>query len=317
MVVLRPHDKQSADYLFIALRSDSVTSQIQKLTFGSAQPQLTVRGIATVEIPIPPIPEQRAIAEALGDVDALIAAQEKLIAKKRAIKTATMQRLLTGKQRLPGFGEGCGYKQTEIGVIPDDWDVSRLIELGTQAGGTTPPRAQFERYYGNGVHNWVKTLDLNNSDIKGTEERVTDAALQETSLRIFPKGTILVAMYGGFQQIGRTGLLQKPAATNQAISAIIPSLALAESRFVLEWLNFRVDYWRNVASSSRKDPNITSRDVANFPLPRPELKEQKAIAQVLKDINSEISALEKRLAKTKAIKQGMMQELLTGRTRLV
>lgn len=314
---IAPSDGVLGRYLLYCLRSPWVQEQIDLMTKGTTFREITLADIRELCVPIPPLPEQRTIAEALGDVDALIAAQEKLIAKKRAIKTATMQRLLTGKQRLPGFGEGCGYKQTEIGVIPEDWSVSSLIEFGTQAGGTTPPRAQYERYYSNGVHNWVKTLDLNNSEINGTDERVTDAALQETSLRIFPEGTILVAMYGGFQQIGRTGLLKQPAATNQAISAIIPNPKLAEPRFVLEWLNFRVAYWKNVASSSRKDPNITSRDVAKFPLPRPELGEQRAIAKVLQDVDAELEALKTRLAKTKAIKQGMMQELLTGRTRLV
>ena len=96
------------------------------------------------------------------------------------------------------------------------WNVATIGELCELSSGTTPARNRHARYYQNGTINWVKTLDLNNSLIKVTDEKVTDQALNETSLKVFPVGTVLVAMYGGFRQIGRTGLLGTPAAVNQA-----------------------------------------------------------------------------------------------------
>ena len=172
-----------------------------------------------------------------------------------------------------------------------------------------------ERYFRNGTFNWVKTLDLNNAEIQKTDERVTACALSETSLRIYPVGTVLVAMYGGFLQIGRTGILRVPAAVNQALLAI----ELAESmvpEYVLETLNFRVDYWKSVASSSRKDPNISSRDVREFRIAYPDSVEQRAIAAALFNVDALTGALEKLIAKKRAIKQAAMQQLLTGKTRL-
>lgn len=173
-----------------------------------------------------------------------------------------------------------------------------------------------ERYYTSGRHAWVKTLDLNNGELRSTEELVTDAALQETSLRLYPPGSVLVAMYGGLRQIGRTGLLRMPAAVNQAITVIQPRNGAMAPEFLLWSLNFRVDHWKSVASSSRKDPNITSADVRAFKLAVPSIDEQRAIADALADAGALIDSLERLLTKQRQIKQGAMQELLTGKRRL-
>ena len=208
-----------------------------------------------------------------------------------------------------------GYKQTEVGVIPDDWECGLLKEFATFGGGTTPPRSAYEPYYSNGSHPWVKTLDLNNSIINVTEEKITSLALSEVSIVKHPKGTVLVAMYGGFNQIGRTGLLAEDSAINQALVAIRPQHRLS-SNYLLFNLNYNVEYWKLVASSSRKDPNITSNDVKNYPLCLPPVEEQNAIANVLSDVDALIAGLEKLIAKKQAIKTATMQQLLTGRTRL-
>ena len=209
-----------------------------------------------------------------------------------------------------------GYKQTEIGVIPNDWEVTCLNEVASFGGGTTPPRKLYERYYVRGTHCWVKTLDLNNSFIWNTEEHLTELAFSEVSLKRHPVGTVLVAMYGGFNQIGRTGLLKVEAAMNQALVAVIPKKEKLVAEYLLFNLNFNVNYWKEVASSSRKDPNITSNDVKKFLLAIPFKQEQTAIATALSDVDNLIQSLEKLLAKKEAIKTGTMQQLLTGKTRL-
>jgi len=196
------------------------------------------------------------------------------------------------------------------------WNVATIGELCELSSGTTPARNRHARYYQNGTINWVKTLDLNNSLIKVTDEKVTDQALNETSPKVFPVGTVLVAMYGGFRQIGRTGLLGTPAAVNQALTAILPSENRIESRFLQFVLNYRVDHWKTVASSSRKDPNITSREVRDFAVEFPNLSQQFAIANALSDVDELIGSLDKLITKKRAIKLATMQQLLTGKTRL-
>lgn len=209
-----------------------------------------------------------------------------------------------------------GYKRTDAGVIPEDWNVSPLGEISETSSGTTPARAMHERYYGNGSIAWVKTMDLNNSVITSTSERITDLALKETCLRVYPIGTVLVAMYGGFQQIGRTGLLRVPATVNQAISAIQPNKAKIVPEYLLATLNHRVEHWRRVASSSRKDPNISSQDIKKFVVAFPSSTEQRAIAEALGDVDALLEALDRLIAKKRELKQAAMQQLLTGQTRL-
>ena len=252
-------------------------------------------------------------------MDALINALDALITKKRHIKQGTMQQLLTGKKRLPGFSNSVTKKfvQTEIGKLPCDWLVKPILEYGHVASGTTPPRIQQEKFFTGGKTAWVKTTDLNNAVITTTEELVTKAAITDTCLRVLDIGTVLVAMYGGFNQIGRTGLLRIPATVNQALSAIEVNSNKIDSQFLLHYLNFNVKRWRQIASSSRKDPNITGKDVKNFLVAAPTIKEQQAIGCVITDMDAEITALEQKRDKTKLIKQGMMQELLTGKTRLI
>lgn len=208
------------------------------------------------------------------------------------------------------------YKLTEVGVIPEDWQVGKIEEVAQLSSGTTPSRQQEDRYFTNGEFNWVKTTDLNNSTITKTEEKVTQLALNETVLQIYKPGTVLVAMYGGFNQIGRTGLLNIPASVNQALVAIKPRFNKLDSVYLLAQLNYRVKYWKNVASSSRKDPNITSKDVREFVLPLPPIQEQQAIAESLSDVDALIAGLDKLIAKKRAIKTATMQVLLTGEMRL-
>ena len=208
-----------------------------------------------------------------------------------------------------------GYKRTEVGVIPEEWSCGKLGELCYTSSGTTPSRSLADRYFRGGTVNWVKTLDLNNSEIITTDEQVTETALNETSLRIYPPKTVLVAMYGGFNQIGRTGILNIPACVNQAITAVQCGASL-DASYLLSVLNFRVDYWKSVASSSRKDPNITSQDIRDFFVAYPSIKEQRAIATALSDVDALLAKLDQLIAKKRDLKQAAMQQLLTGQIRL-
>lgn len=209
-----------------------------------------------------------------------------------------------------------GYKQTEVGIIPDDWNSASLHEICTFGGGTTPPRSQHDRYFVGGNNNWIKTTDLNNSLLEISEEQVTDLAIAETGLKKHPVGSVLVAMYGGFNQIGRTGYITQPSSINQALVAVKPNPKKLHSYYLLSELNYNVDFWKGVASSSRKDPNITSNDVKNYKIALPSVEEQTAIANALSDVDALLTKLEKLIAKKQAIKTATMQQLFTGKTRL-
>ena len=200
-------------------------------------------------------------------------------------------------------------------TIPNDWEEVKIKDIGKITSGTTPLRSKLS-YHRNGTIPWVKTTDLNNSLIIETEEKITELALKETSLRIYPKDTVLVAMYGGFNQIGRSGILGIDATINQALSAITVDKKEIDPIFLLNWLNAKVDVWKNLAGSSRKDPNITSKDVGDFPFIKMPLPEQRAIADLLSTWDEAIAKHNQLIARKEQRKKWLMQNLLTGKKRL-
>ncbi len=208
-----------------------------------------------------------------------------------------------------------GYKGSPLGIIPMEWEVKRLKEIAKITSGATPLRANNLFFEGGNIP-WVKTTDLNNSMLSETEECVTEKAINETSLKILPKDTVLVAMYGGFNQIGRTGMLLMDAVINQALSALLCDAKKATPEYVLFWLNAKVGLWKNFAASSRKDPNITSKDVSDFPILTPPLPEQNRIAEVLSYWDAVIEKQSALVDALKRRKRALMQQLLTGKKRL-
>ena len=169
-------------------------------------------------------------------------------------------------------------------------------------------------YFTNGQICWVKTRDLNNTYITNTEEQITQKALIETNLKLLPIDSILIAMYGGFGQIGKTGLLKVRACSNQALSSLQLNKDISP-RFILEYLNFRRFYWKRYAASSRKDPNITKKDIEVFPISLPPLKEQKKIAKILTAWSNAISKQEELIKVRQENKKALMQKLLSGEIR--
>src|SRR5690606_36123491 len=189
-----------------------------------------------------------------------------------------------------------------------EWEEKKLGDIFKVTSGATPLRSD-ERFFKDADISWVKTTDLNNGLILKTEEKISQIALQETSVKILPKGTVFVVMYGGFNQIGRTGLLVKEAACNQALSAIYPNQNI-NSYFLLAYLNYKVEDWKNFAASSRKDPNITKSDVLAFPFIYPiDLKEQTKIANFLSAIDQKIEVVAQQIEQAKTWKKGLLQQM--------
>lgn len=174
-------------------------------------------------------------------------------------------------------------------MLPNGWKKVRLGDVATISSGSTPLRSN-KAYFENGNMPWVKTMDLTNGKITKTDECITELAAKKC--KPYPVGTVLVAMYGGFNQIGRTGLLTFPASINQALAALQFKKDVC-SEYVLFYLNANVDRWRSCAASSRKDPNITSHDVEKFEIVLPPIEEQKKIAATLSVWDSAIEKMEK------------------------
>lgn len=289
------------EYFYYFLKAEKLFKLMDMLSQRSAgQDGLELPFLKAYPIPLPPLPEQHVIATALSDVDALIISLDKLIAKKRDIKQAAMQDLLTGKRRLPGFtGE---VEVTPIGEF-----------TGCTSGGT--PSTTVPSYWGGDIR-WMNSGELNLKIVKEVDGRITKKGLENSSTRIIPVKCVLVGLAGQGKTRGTVAMNLVELCTNQSIAAIFPS-----SAFVPEYLYYNLDSRYNEIRSLSTDVggrgglNLTI--IKSIPVPLPDIQEQTAIATILSDMDADITALEQKRDKTKAIKQGMMQELLTGRIRLV
>ena len=234
------------------------------------------RALSEVFIPLPPKREQHAIATALSDVDALLEELDRLIAKKRDIKQAAMQQLLTGEIRLPGF-EG-------------EWEARRIGDVLEVRHG----RSQKE----------VETKDGEYPIYASGGE------IGRANTYLYSKPSVL---------IGRKGTIDAPRYCDQpfwTVDTLFYTELLDRNSAKFMYYKFCMIPWRNYNEASGV-PSLSARTIENIEIVLPTHEEQEAIAAVLSDMDTEIQALEQRRSKTAKLKQGMMQELLTGRTRLV
>lgn len=263
----------------------------------------TVGGLRTV---VPPRQEQDRIADALEDADQLIITLERLIAKKQAIKQGMMQELLTGKTRLPGFGK--------------PWREARLREAGSTYGGLS---GKTKDDFGHGSATYVTFMEvMQSARLRGERlERVTVGA-SENQNRV-KRGDLL---FNGSSETPEEVALSAVVDFDPSPTTFLNSFCfgyrlnrhdLVDSTYLAYF--FRSDSGRSVVSLLAQGAiryNVSKTKLLELPLDLPPLNEQRAIVKVLTDSEAEINGLRHRLAKTRSIKQGMMQELLTGHTRL-
>lgn len=197
----------------------------------------------------------------------------------------------------------------------DEWEEKKLKEIAIIISGSTPPRSNYD-YFKEGTIPWVKTMDLNNSIVNTTSEKITNKAVLDRNLKIVPENTLLIAMYGGFNQIGRTGILNFEGTINQAISALIPKDNMFNAAYLQQYLNLNVMKWRMFAASSRKDPNITKKDVENFQVCLPSIEEQNKLSDFFVVINKKIQKQQEKIESLKEQKKGYMQKIFNRELRL-
>jgi type I restriction enzyme S subunit len=286
---------------------------------GSTATGIQRRKFERLEVLLPPPSEQRAIAAALSDVDALISALDKLISKKRAVKTAAMQQLLTGKQRLPGFEKEKGYKQTELGMIPKDWTVTPLGSILSRGrlGGNYSNQDRETSYP------LMKMGNIGRGSIDLGKVEYVAAGVHPNNEDKLYFGDLLFNTRNTLELVGKVAIWR------DELPLAYYNSNLMRLEFNPEKIasNFFANYMFNssgiisrlsaIATGTTSVAAIYTRDLLRIPFLVPPREEQTAIANVLSDMDAEIVALEARREKTRQIKQAVMQELLTGRTRLV
>jgi restriction endonuclease S subunit len=265
---------------------------------GTTHKRISRGALGRIAIALPPIEEQRAIAAALNDMDALLTGLDRLIAKKRDLKQAAMQQLLTGQTRLPGF--------------QGEWETKQLFELADvdpdNLGVGTSPSYSF------------KYISLENVDygvLRGFSQEVFETA-PSRARRILRRGDVLVSTV---RPNLKSHLLfdrsENDWVCSTGFAVVRAKSGQSHPGFLFAHLfAYGVSKQIEALLTGSNYPAMNSADVRCLEIPAPAYAEQTAIATVLSDMDAELAALEARRDKTRALKQGMMQELLTGRTRL-
>lgn len=272
--------------------------RIMSLTAKSSVDSVRMEMIAGMQIALPPQAEQQAIATALSDVDALLEELDRLIAKKRDIKQAAMQQLLTGETRLPGF-EG-------------EWEVKTLREIARIQRGASPRPIDSPIWFDdNSLIGWVRISDVTNSGmfLEKTSQKLSNLGVQHS--RPVPAGSLIMSICA---TVGRPIVTKVDVCIHDGF-VVFDSLD-ANQLFVFYFLKWIEPKWSQHGQTGSQ-MNLNTGLINGTEIKLPPMDEQRAIAECLFDMDTEIQALEQRRSKTAELKQGMMQELLTGRTRLV
>lgn len=201
------------------------------------------------------------------------------------------------------------FKQTELGSIPHDWEVKELKDISSTSSGGTPSR-KIKSYFEGSIP-WFTTGELCDCLLVDSIENISEAAIKNSSAKIFPSGTLLMAMYGA--TIGKLGILTNPSATNQACCAIF--CENANNIYLFYYLLYNRPRIIEKGFGAAQ-PNISQSLIQNFTIILPPLVEQRAIGKALSDVDELIDGLKKLIEKKRAIKQGAMSELLSGKRRL-
>lgn len=287
-------------FFFYVFTSEDQQELIRGGTIQTGVPHINLGILRGIPVQLPPLPEQRAIAEALGDVDALLGALDRLIAKKRDLKQAAMQQLLTGQTRLPGF-EG-------------EWAVAVLGDLLTMKA--TYGIVTAGDFKSTGVP-MMRGGDIKAGQVGYDLPCVSSEKSIEYSRTILKRDDVVIALVGYPGEAAKVPTRLEGANISRAVGLLRLNNQIAPD-YLASYLNSpmgRRMVLAPSAGSAQLVVNLAELNKLEFPLPP--LPEQTAIAEVLSDMDAELAELERRRDKTRMIKQGMMQELLTGRTRLL
>lgn len=279
-------------------------NNITRTVVGGAIPTLSQKQIASYKMPIPPRKEQKAIAKTLSDTDELITSLEKLISKKEVIKQGTIQQLLTGKKRLSGFsGE---WEEIKIGN-----DTALKARIGWQGLTTNEYKDSGDYYlvtgtdFENGLVNWDTCYFVDKwrfDQDKNIQIKVND---------------VLITKDGTIGKAGFVETLELPATLNSGVFVIRPTSNNLDQKYLYYIFTSEIfDDFLNKLTAGSTINHLYQKDFIHFTFNAPKIEEQKEISQILSDIDNEIESLKAKLSKTKAIKDGMMSELLTGKIRL-
>ena len=290
----------NVDFLYYLLQTKK--DCMLELAIGSTFLEISKTALCKIPLQTPmQSDEQSKIADALSDIDSLVEVLENQISKKKAIKQGAMQELLTGKRRLPGFfGE---WVNTKIGSITEVY-----------SGGT--PNTSEPAFWGGKIP-CMNSGELNLKIVRQVQGRITEVGMDSSSTHFIPAECVLIGLAGQGKTRGTAAFNTFPLCTNQSIAAIYPNPNKFDSKFLYYKMDTQYDQLRELSSGDGGRGGLNKKLILDYEVVIPQsIDEQAAIATILTEMDYEIENLEMKLTKYRQVKQGMMQQLLTGKIRL-
>ncbi|ACF45365.1 restriction modification system DNA specificity domain [Prosthecochloris aestuarii DSM 271] len=304
-------DNENYDIKFLAyqLGIDSIQQYVAMNKRGATIKGITRDCLEQIQLNIPPLPEQKKIAHILSTVQRAIEAQERIIQTTTELKKALMHKLFTeGLRNEP-------QKETEIGLVPESWEVCKVGDVAKIQSGGTPSRDVPENWR-DGTIPWVKTGEINYCVIKDTEEKITPTGLANSAAQLFPTGTLLMAMYGQGITRGKVGLLGIEAATNQACASIIPiDQDQISSVFLYYFFEFQYENLRQLGHGANQR-NMSAGLIRGFPLSFPKFEEQAAMIAAFESLDKKRYFHERKRTQFQGLFRTLLHELMNAKTRV-
>jgi type I restriction enzyme S subunit len=307
--VLIDNERHDIKFLAYQLRLDSIQQYVAMNKRGATIKGITRDCLEQIRLNLPPLPEQKKIAHILSTVQRAIESKERIIQTTTELKKALMHKLFTeGLRHEP-------QKQTEIGLIPESWEVCKVGDVAKIQSGGTPTREVAENWSG-GTIPWVKTGEIIYRVIHDTEEMITPTGLANSAARLFPKGTLLMAMYGQGITRGRVGLLGIEAATNQACASITPTdKKRVSSVFLYYFFEYHYEDLRKLGHGANQR-NMNAALIRSFPLTFPKADEQAAVVTALESLDEKRVLHERKKTQLQDLFRTLLHELMTAKTRV-
>lgn len=299
----------SVDYKYMLfLLNETIYRQMFPYNEGTAQMVLSFNKLKSLQYSIPPICEQKKIAEILATQDRVLELKEKLIAAKQSQKKYLMSVLLGDDFKKP-------FKLNGVTIDKKKWEKKRIEDVAIMSSGSTPRRDSKDNFCGNIL--WLSSGELKQKYICDTEEKISDKAAKESNLRVYPEGTFVIAMYGleaaGIR--GTASIIKAKSTISQACMAFT-DLNNITNEFLYYWYLYNGQIIGSKYAQGSKQQNLNSDLMGKIQINLPSLPEQKAIADVLSAADEEISLLQKDLEQEKLKKKSLIQLLLTGLVRV-
>lgn len=288
LLPLRPDARVlNRDYLAVFLRSDSFVTWAVSKTAGAKMPRLGTKDLMSAEIPVPTIEQQKKIAEKFKKLEQLISLRKQQLAKLNELVKARFVEMF-----------GVVHNSVLYPYVP-------VKSFTSVVSGGTPNRNVSE-FWNNGSIRWVKTTELQNNVICNTDEKITQAGLDNSSAKIIPPNTVLIAMYGQGKTRGMTGYASIECATNQACACILPCEQFNQN-YLWRYMILSYDKLRDMAKGGNQ-PNLNIGIIKNFPVLKPPIELQNDFAAFAERVDQQKQTIQQSLEKMELMKKALMQE---------